>query len=138
MKEEYQSFSERWMREYERKHPEVLVRVKQQNSDDYIKEDSQLYFESGTSMPSKKPDNACLWNGVAEGSLPHDKEPTEIDYLVRAARETRLRLRFSQVEFANRLGISFRTLGEWEQGRRRPTAAARQLLLWIIEDPDRL
>ena len=134
MKEEYQSFSERWMREYERKHPEVLVRVKEQNSVDYIQEDSQLYFEPGTSMPSKKQDNTCLWNGVAKTSLPQNNVSNEINSIVLAARETRLKLQLSQVEFAKRLGISFRTLREWEQGRRRPTAAARQLLLRIIRD----
>ena len=138
MKEEYQSYSERWMREYERQHPEVLVRVKQQSSVDYIKDDSESNLELGTSMPSKKPDNACLWSGGAKTFLPQNNVSNEINSIVWAARETRIRLQLSQVEFAKRLGISFRTLREWEQGRRRPTAAARQLLFLIIRELDGL
>ena len=38
---------------------------------------------------------------------------------------TRTRLRLSQIKFAELLGISVKTLHNWEQGRRKPTGAAR-------------
>lgn len=40
----------------------------------------------------------------------------------------RLRFNFSQSKFALMLGISKRTLENWEQGTRKPTGAARRLL----------
>ena len=41
----------------------------------------------------------------------------------------------SQVHFARLLGVSVRTLQEWEQGRRAPSGAARTLLLIANRDP---
>jgi putative transcriptional regulator len=40
----------------------------------------------------------------------------------------RERTRLSQRRFAELLGVSVRTLQEWEQGRRAPSGAARTLL----------
>ncbi|HKS11041.1 MAG TPA: helix-turn-helix domain-containing protein [Pyrinomonadaceae bacterium] len=40
----------------------------------------------------------------------------------------RLKSGLSQVQFAAALGVSKRTLEQWEQGRRNPTGAAKQLL----------
>jgi DNA-binding transcriptional regulator YiaG len=42
--------------------------------------------------------------------------------------EARRKLGLSQTEFAHLLGISVRTLHNWEQGWRKPTGAARVLL----------
>jgi putative transcriptional regulator len=42
--------------------------------------------------------------------------------------EARRKLGLSQTEFADLLGISVRTLHNWEQGWRKPTGAARVLL----------
>ncbi|MDP3718868.1 MAG: helix-turn-helix domain-containing protein [Acidobacteriota bacterium] len=41
----------------------------------------------------------------------------------------------SQPRFAELLGVSVRTLQEWEQGRRAPSGAARTLLLIAAKDP---
>jgi len=41
----------------------------------------------------------------------------------------------SQSEFARLLGVSVRTLQEWEQGRRAPSGAARTLLLIASRNP---
>lgn len=44
----------------------------------------------------------------------------------------------SQSRFAERLGVSARTLQEWEQGRRAPSGAARTLLLIAAKNPQAL
>ncbi|HKI05655.1 MAG TPA: helix-turn-helix domain-containing protein [Thermoanaerobaculia bacterium] len=42
--------------------------------------------------------------------------------------EARLILGFSQASFAALLGVSVRTLQDWEQGRREPSGAAKTLI----------
>ena len=44
------------------------------------------------------------------------------------ATHARLKLGMSQTEFAAMLGVSARTLQDWEQGRRQPSGAAKALL----------
>jgi putative transcriptional regulator len=41
----------------------------------------------------------------------------------------------SQSRFASLLGVSVRTLQDWEQGRRAPSGAARTLLLVVAKNP---
>ena len=41
----------------------------------------------------------------------------------------------SQARFAELLGVSVRTLQEWEQGRRAPSGAARTLLMVAAKNP---
>ena len=41
----------------------------------------------------------------------------------------------SQARFAQLLGVSVRTLQDWEQGRRAPSGAARTLLILADKDP---
>jgi putative transcriptional regulator len=41
----------------------------------------------------------------------------------------------SQAHFARLLGVSIRTLQEWEQGRRAPSGAARTLLMIANRNP---
>ena len=50
---------------------------------------------------------------------------------------TRIRAKtgLSQPRFAELLGVSVRTLQEWEQGRRAPSGAARTLLLVAEKNP---
>ncbi len=49
---------------------------------------------------------------------------------------SRLRIGLSQSEFAKLLGVSLRTLQEWEQGRRAPSGAAKSLITIAIKKPD--
>jgi putative transcriptional regulator len=48
----------------------------------------------------------------------------------------RLKSGLSQAEFAAVLGVSKRTLEQWEQGRRRPSGAARTLLRIAERHPE--
>ena len=52
-----------------------------------------------------------------------------------AAAEARARTGLSQQDFASLLGVSARTLQDWEQGRREPTGAARTLLRVAASHP---
>lgn len=52
--------------------------------------------------------------------------------------ETREKTGLSQSRFAELLGVSVRTLQNWEQGRRRPSGAARTLLLIAAKNPKAL
>ena len=47
----------------------------------------------------------------------------------------RERTGLSQTKFAALLGVSVRTLQEWEQGRRAPSGAARTLLMVAAKSP---
>ena len=55
---------------------------------------------------------------------------------VTQAAEARSRTGLSQPKFAELLGVSVRTLQEWEQGRRSPSGAARSLLHIATIRPD--
>jgi putative transcriptional regulator len=50
----------------------------------------------------------------------------------------RERTGLSQAKFATLLGVSVRTLQEWEQGRRAPSGAARTLLMVAAKNPQAL
>lgn len=52
------------------------------------------------------------------------------------AAEARSRMGLSQIEFAHLLGVSARTLQDWEQGRREPTGAAKTLLRVAVSHPE--
>ena len=52
--------------------------------------------------------------------------------------ETRQKTGLSQARFAQLLGVSVRTLQDWEQGRRAPSGAARTLLAIAAKNPQAL
>jgi Predicted transcriptional regulator len=52
------------------------------------------------------------------------------------AAEVRSRVGLSQKDFARLLGVSARTLQDWEQGRRQPTGAAKTLLRVAFSHPE--
>ena len=55
-----------------------------------------------------------------------------------AAARVRKASGLSQSEFAEILGVSVRTLQDWEQGRRKPSGAAATLLKIAEKNPDLL
>ncbi|MCS3468161.1 putative transcriptional regulator [Pseudomonas sp. JUb42] len=54
------------------------------------------------------------------------------------AAEARAKVGISQTAFALLLGVSLRTLQDWEQGRRQPTGAAQTLLRVASQHPEAL
>ena len=57
---------------------------------------------------------------------------------VPAVASIRERTGLSQAKFSSLLGVSVRTLQEWEQGRRAPSGAARTLLMVAAKNPQAL
>ena len=57
---------------------------------------------------------------------------------VTEALQARTRMDLSQSQFAKLMGVSVRTLQEWEQGRKQPTGAARTLLRVAVRTPEAL
>lgn len=51
------------------------------------------------------------------------------------AAEARTKVGMTQAEFARLLGVSLRTLQDWEQGRREPSGAAKTLLRIAERNP---
>jgi putative transcriptional regulator len=66
--------------------------------------------------------------GRAKPSRQYEIKPPEI-------RMVREKLQASQGEFAMMIGVSMRTLQNWEQGRRRPEGPAKTLLRVAARNP---
>ena len=55
---------------------------------------------------------------------------------VSPAVSARIKSGLSQIDFAKLLGVSVRTLQDWEQGRRQPSGAAKTLITIAERRPD--
>jgi putative transcriptional regulator len=72
-------------------------------------------------------------DGIVKGK----KKPSRsFDYPDPEVKTIRERLGVSQEKFATIIGVSKRTVENWEQGRRHPTGAARSLLRIVEADPE--
>jgi putative transcriptional regulator len=65
-----------------------------------------------------------------------DKRAREHEVETSDAATARLKIGLSQAEFATLLGVSKRTLQDWEQGRREPSGAAKSLIELAMKRPD--
>ena len=72
-------------------------------------------------------------DGIVKGKKKASRSFDFPDPEVKAIRE---RMGVSQEKFAVILGVSKRTVENWEQGRRHPTGAARSLLRIVEADPE--
>ncbi|WP_299198030.1 helix-turn-helix domain-containing protein [uncultured Amphritea sp.] len=136
MSERNLSITERWMQQYEAKHPEVLQQGRNRDQGQHYCSPSPLKPVT-PSQQSKTGGHACLWNTSPETASAESHQRI-VDPVVLAAVETRKSLKLTQATFARCLGLSPRTVSEWEQGRRQPSGAARTLLHWAVKRPDYL
>lgn len=82
---------------------------------------------------------AELLGSVREGGaiLRGEQEPARTAEInVPDVKRLRSQFGLSQDQFAHALGVGVGTLRNWEQGRRRPTGAARVLLFLVQARPD--
>lgn len=68
---------------------------------------------------------------LADGTV----EKNEIIPASASAQTARAGTGLSQAQFAKLIGVSLRTLQEWEQGRKRPSGPASALLRIVARDP---
>lgn len=98
--------------------------------------------EPVTSQPSspapERREAATPLSQLEDHDAPPARRPTSTPLkgpeLIAAMIARRHALGMTQAEFAARLGISLRTLQEWEQGRRRPSGPAEGLLRRTLEE----
>jgi len=74
-------------------------------------------------------EGGAILHGEKEASRTFVVEPSDV-------KKIRERYELSQTEFAALLGISVKTLRNWEQGRRSPRGAARVLLQVAAKHPE--
>ncbi len=68
----------------------------------------------------------CLtWSHVYDSNLPMKKEPVDIKGI-------RLKLGFTQEDFARKLGLTLSTVSKWEQGLFSPSRLAREKLEKLV------
>ena len=79
---------------------------------------------------------ADLLQSVREMKAGNFARTTQVS--VTDALQARTRMELSQSQFAKLMGVSVRTLQEWEQGRKQPTGAARTLLKIAVRTPEAL
>jgi putative transcriptional regulator len=82
-------------------------------------------------MTEKRDIGLEILQGIRE--LKQDKTGRVVN--VPPVAEVRRKTGLSQSRFATLLGVSVRTLQDWEQGRRFPSGAARTLLLIAYKNP---
>ncbi len=87
-------------------------------------------------MTKKRDIGQELLDGVR--AIKAGKGKRRVVELSQDVQEIRERLGLSQSAFAALLGVSTRTLQDWEQGRRQPTGAARSLLRVADRHPEAL
>lgn len=127
------SYSEHWRREFLARHPEY-ERQSQVRSQEAVQSPAPVSFafplstftadnsEFSKQLPQQGPKQQH--NPMQDRSISSD--------ILRQVYCLRQQLKLTQKELAKELGISSRTLQDWEQGRRQPSGPGRALLLqWV-------
>ena len=146
------SYSEHWRREFLERHPEYERQLQVLQQEPVAPSPSALAAPfpwsttANTALPTASsfafPVSGSLTaNSGSSEQLPQQGSKTRHsamqDYsmssgITRQVCCLRQRLKITQQELAKQLGISSRTLQDWEQGRRRPSGPGRALLMqWI-------
>lgn len=95
-----------------------------------------------TQKPKTKPAgrvNTKRLDATTEADIAKHKAADDAEAMLdvaKYARRVRRRLGFSQAEFAERIDVSLDTIRNWEQGKRRPTGAAKALLKVLDKAPE--
>ena len=90
------------------------------------------------SLPKGRVDHEVL-GSTTEADLAAQQQQDDAEAMrdvARFARRVRRRLGLTQVEFARRIDVSHETIRNWEQGKRRPTGAAKALLRVLDKAPE--
>lgn len=96
-------------------------------------------------MPSKKPltdKELAAWEASRDIAAELDQSVREMlagqgtEVPVSPVVSARMKSGLSQARFAVLLGVSVRTLQEWEQGRRQPSGAAKTLIAIAQKRPE--
>lgn len=91
-------------------------------------------------MPKTDPDmeafQADLLEAVRDMKANRAARKTQVQ--LPAAADARARIGLSQTQFAQLLGVSVRTLQNWEQGRTQPSGAAQTLIRVAMAAPEAL
>lgn len=93
-----------------------------------------MVAEKGYWMPTKKQFQSDLLASVK--AMRQNKNARRTQVVLPEAVQARARMGMTQAEFAVLLGVSPRTLQDWEQGRRQPTGAAKTLLRVAVAHPE--
>lgn len=131
------SYSEYWCREFLARHPEYerQSQVLQQETEQSAQSVSLAFPLSGFFTANSESSEQFAQqgpktrHGVMQGQLISSDITRQVCCL-------RQRLRLTQQELAKQLGISSRTLQDWEQGRRQPSGSARALLRRWVDGQD--
>lgn len=78
-------------------------------------------------------------DATTEADIKKHQATDEMDAMLDAAKfakRVRRRLGLTQAEFSQRLDIPLDTIRNWEQGKRRPTGAAKALLKVLDQAPE--
>ena len=94
--------------------------------------------ENPASFPAARVDYDVL-DRTTEQDIAQQQQQDDAEAMqdmAKYARRVRKRLGLSQQEFARRINVSLETIRNWEQGKRRPTGAARALLKVLDKAPE--
>lgn len=93
---------------------------------------------SKPNRPEQTEPNRNVWQEVLEGVQEIKAGGGKRTVVLPESHVARIRLRsgLSQAEFAAALGVSKRTIEQWEQGRRKPSGAAKTLLKIVDRHPE--
>lgn len=94
-------------------------------------------LEAGGGVPwARKTEFTRASDGTMTRTVTTAKGKTVTRQTLTMAASARLQSGLSQADFAALMGVSLRTLQEWEQGRKDPSGAAKTLLSVALLRPD--